>query len=128
MRLLVLALMIALLPLRSWAGDLMAMDMAAQSLAAAQAPAAPAAPPHWHPAHADGQDLHHAVAPDPDHADGHVGADCGSCAGCDICHSVALTTVLPQALAPALPALAPQSRQPRYASAEPAPGFKPPIS
>lgn len=128
MRILLLALMIALLPLRGWAGDLMAMDRATQSLSAGHAPAAPAVPPDCHQAHADGQGLHHVVLPDADQADGHAGADCGSCASCDICHSVALTAVLPQAMAPALPALAPQSSQPRYASAEPAPGFKPPIS
>lgn len=123
MRVLILALMIALLPLRSWAGDVMAMELAAQSLASDHAPAAPAALANCHQGHGDaaGHALSHA-------ADEAGSADCGTCTSCQICHSVALTAVLPQAMAPVLPALAPQSSQPRYASAEPAPGFKPPIS
>lgn len=128
MRLLVLALMIALLPLRSWAGDAMAVEVAAQALGG-PAPAGQAAMDDCHPQH--GQAAGHAMGHDAAPADTqgeHTSTDCDTCSACQICHSVALTAVLPQALAPVLPAIAPQSSQTRYASAEPAPGLKPPIS
>lgn len=127
MRVLILALMIALLPLRSWAGDVMAMELATQSLASGHAPAA-LADCHQGHGEAAGHAPSHTAAPAAGTAGEAGSADCGTCTSCQICHSVALTAVLPQAVAPVLPAMAPQSSQPRYASAEPAPGFKPPIS
>lgn len=129
MRFLVLALMIALLPLRSWAGDAMAVEAAAPALGG-PAPAGQAAMDDCHQNHgqAAGHAMGHEAAPADTTQDEHTGADCGTCTACQICHSVALTAVLPQALAPVLPAAAPRSSQPRYASAAPAPGLKPPIS
>lgn len=129
MRALFLALMITLLPLRGWVGDVMAMELVAPTLAAS-------------PAHAP---VHHAAMADCEHTgahgghadalpqvqdagEAHAGGDCASCSACQICHSVALTAVLPLLPTPVLPSATPQSRQPQYASAERAPGFKPPIS
>lgn len=128
MRLLVLALMIALLPLRSWAGDVMAVEVAAQALDG-PAPAGLAAMDNCHqdPGQAAGHAMDHGAAPAQTQGE-HTSADCGTCTSCQICHSVALTALLPHALAPVLPAAAPRSSQPRYASAAPAPGYKPPIS
>lgn len=129
MRLLVLALMIALLPLRSWAGDAMAVELVAQqALAAGHASASPAALDDCHPDHGHAADRGLGHDTSACAQDGPAGTDCDTCTSCQICHSVALAAVLPQAVAPVLPAVAPRSSQPRYASAEPAPGFKPPIS
>ena len=133
MRVFVLALMIALLPLRGWVGDVMAMEPMAPSQAA-HPHAAESAPAmtHCHEDQAEHAHHHgHAAATDAAQAasadDVHAAGDCGSCSLCQICHSVALTAVLPQLPAAVLPTAAPASSQPLYASAERALGDKPPI-
>ncbi len=123
MRAVFLALLIALLPLRGWVGDVMAMERVA--------PAAPAA----HHMHHDGAsdcehtptDMGHAMA--DAHADEPQTAaqDCSGCTACQICHSAALAPVLLHVPVPRLALLAPQARLPQDMSAERAPGFKPPI-
>ena len=127
MRSLFLALLIALLPLRGWVGDVMAMELMAPALTASAAQAA-------HPSH-------HDAAGDCEHAPTHHGhartgesigeaqaaGDCGTCTACQICHSVALAPVPHQPESPQLALAAPQSRLPQDVSAERAPGFKPPI-
>lgn len=133
MRVFVLALAILLLPLRGWLGDAMAMEMTQQQVVAAVTVVAHEA--------ASAQDAHadHAMHDMASTADGmHTGhashdpaaqPDCQStCTDCQLCHSVAMT-VWPEmpttGEAPrATPSLAPVA----FASAEPAPGFKPPIS
>lgn len=132
MRTLFLALMITLLPLRGWVGDVMAVELSRQSTAAHHA-APVSAPSVHHEAHAAGAPHHghtmaDAAAPCAD-ADEEQGlADCTGCTVCQICHSVALTPVLPE-LPPAVrPTSVPASSQPLYASAERALGDKPPIS
>lgn len=128
MRLLFVALMIALLPLRGWVGDAMAMTPASHAMPASH-------PGHTPEAHADLADCHghadmaHAEHSNPDAHDAHAASsDCGSCSACQICHSVAMTPMLPVFAADVLPASAPQSAIRELASAERAPGYKPPIS
>ncbi|RZI78125.1 MAG: DUF2946 domain-containing protein [Variovorax sp.] len=124
MRILILALAILLLPLRGWLGDAMAIDAMHTPAAAVQAMADGGRAMHdmagmSHDAHA-AHDVHGAQQADP---------DCQStCGDCQLCHSVAMT-VWPE-LADALeaPRAAPAFSTTAFASAEPAPGFKPPIS
>jgi len=124
MRVLLLALMIALLPLRGWVSDVMAMDLASQSMAAApsQVHAGMDDCPEMHAGHGQA-----AVPPAPEQADTHASGDCSHCSVCQICHSVALTPMLPLLPLPVLATVMPVSSQPLYASAERAPGDKPPI-
>jgi len=137
MRVLVLALAILLLPLRGWMGDAMAVGIAQQQVAA-QAPDAHAG--HvghvGHAGHsvddpaamvqgqgASGTAHAHGVAASPAPCDGQA-----TCSSCQLCHSVAVTVW------PAVPMLgnatfaAPTFEAIAFASAEPAPGLKPPIS
>jgi hypothetical protein len=141
-----LILMIALLPVRGWLGDAMAMQLV-------QAPAS-AAHLHQHAsdvAVADRAIAHHGDhAAHADHADhanhaDHAAHEAGlckagdadkacepslhvQCGTCQMCHSVAAS--LPEALA--LPSAVPQGtpgfHASAFVSAEPAPAFKPPIS
>ena len=128
MRLLFVALMIVLLPLRGWVGDAMAMTPEAHAMPASH-------PGHMPAAHADLADCHgqadmaHAEHGNPEAHDAHAAtSDCGSCSACQICHSVALAPMLPVFAADVQPASAPQSATRELASAERAPGYKPPIS
>lgn len=127
MRVLFLTLMIALTPLRVWVGDAMAIGSVSPSLVASQAThaGAPAAMTDC-PGH-DGS--HETAAADPGQDLLHGSDDdCASCSSCQICHTVALAALLPRATAAAAPWATPQATLTRYASAERAPGFKPPIS
>jgi hypothetical protein len=134
MRHFVLALMIVLLPLRGWVGDAMATEMATgapeQSVSSIESGAhhahsamADADPEAKNSMHADCPD--HAASPEdtPQAASG-----CHSCTACQICHSMALTPSLPQLASAAVSAAQPPAATPLFASAERAPGFKPPIS
>ncbi len=143
MRILLLALMIALLPLRGWVGDAMAVEMVASALNDAETAidfAAPHADSTRPEAESDTQTaaMTHADCPghmamvtssdspaddmQPVHA-----ADCATCAACQICHTVALTPVAWHIGTYALSAIQPQASSHHFASAERAPGFKPPI-
>ncbi len=140
MRFLLLALMIALLPLRGWVGDAMAMQMVNPALQAPGIATVSIAPRADMAGHEAEIDVHHAAMT---HADcpGHAsradvpmdslhqteGADCATCALCQICHTVALTPVSLHIAAALLPAAQPQTSSHLFASAERAPGFKPPI-
>jgi len=128
MRILFLALMIALLPLRGWVGDVMAMERLGQTPMAT--PAAAAIHDECHEAQAhQGQDAAHEDVGRPDgHGSAHAQADCSGCTVCQICHSVVLVSTPVPASSPVLSAALPPSDVRLYASAEPAPGFKPPIS
>jgi hypothetical protein len=121
MRTLLLALMIALLPIRGWLGDAMAFEMVQHSL--------PAAAAHCQ----DAMDASGAMGksdPATTH-DGNHGAgqqNCGTCGACQVCHTVALGG-MPRFDAPRTAPHAPPASYPaRFASAAPAPGLKPPIS
>jgi hypothetical protein len=140
MRLLLLALMIALLPLRGWVGDVMAMEMpAGLSFAtnniATHADTAGAGghihvnteashtPCHGHDgaaadARADKAGSQDNPGPDP----------CSHCSACQICHTVAVTAAISLAVDTALPHLLWPAGGLQFASAIPAPHLKPPIS
>ncbi|MFT4992370.1 MAG: hypothetical protein ACI9LD_001566 [Polaromonas sp.] len=108
MRFLVLALMMVLLPLRSWTGDAMATDMAlsmaAQQMhqtAAAKADADPGHPSDKghsdHAAHAAPTEVTTSTVDCLSHADcdqtrnaGQNAGHCDSCSACQACHNVAL--------------------------------------
>ena len=137
MRHIVLALMIALLPLRGWAGDVMATQMAGSALAIEKG----AARAHETGAkvsfHQEKQvinispavpDCHEQGVSHSDTTDTSTNDHCSTCAACQSCHTVALS--------PASPGLAtsfnrPQVRQviaSRFTSADAALGQKPPIT
>jgi hypothetical protein len=141
MRRIFLILMIALLPLRSWAGDIMAMEMTMQHVIAinfiAISPDNTGASGlfYAHKAASTGAECpgHTAMgfapapaAADPAYtpSDGH----CSTCGVCQICHTVALAQATVW-LAPAFiaPTLVPIGGT-RFTSALPALGLKPPIS
>ena len=124
MRHLLLALLIALLPIRGWVGDAMALAMLAPPAhsmgPAAMADAAPC-PDHAAPASAA---LHGEATPDMQ-----AGADTDhSHSSCDVCNgpAMALPTPAVPALAMAHGVLAPPAE--RFASTEPHRGINPPIS
>lgn len=140
MRFLLLALMIALLPLRGWVGDAMAMKM----IESAQRPAEDAtnlianhSSKTWANTGFEAQSevMHHAECPDhaalsaapADSPHPDDSADCATCTACQICHTLALTPMTLHIASAALPAGLPQASAHLFASAERAPGFKPPI-
>jgi hypothetical protein len=139
MRHLFLVLMIALLPLRGWVGDVMATEMAspraAQLQLATEMIAADA-----HVESNGGHFDHAAMAAGPAQAQpdcaGHGAGDasatadahCDSCTLCQACHNIALSPAAPAAL-PVLARPAPaHSPLATFASADSALGQKPPIS
>lgn len=118
-----LALMIALLPLRGWVGDAMALSLLMPT-STTQATAAP--PCHGHEevapsltmADASALASEQAAAPDGPH----------SHSACSVCHAPALT---PLALSAASPQAAPPGAAPtsvRFSSTEPRRDAKPPIA
>ncbi len=119
-----LALTIALLPLRGWLGDAMAMQQMAQALEPTQVSAAPG---DCHQALGHQDQAHHDTPANAQDA-AHTSGDCGGCTSCQICHSVALAVFTPWASMAAPGASAPQTQAKLHASVERAPGFKPPIS
>ncbi len=123
MRVLVLALAILLLPLRGWVGDAMTIE-AVTLPAAAQSTHSMAGTTHdGHGGH-DAHQGHGAPAEtsQPSH-------DCHStCGDCQLCHSVAVTLWPALATLVEAPRAAPAFATAAFASAEPAPGLKPPIS
>lgn len=137
MRTLLLALMIALLPIRGWLGDAMAIEMAQHTLPAAAVVAEEAAQAHCHEAmeagHGDhaGMDTtahhdHEDSSTNSDHGTDHQG--CGACTACQVCHTVALGGIPLIDIVHGAPQAPPAAHADRFASAEPVPGLKPPIS
>ncbi len=125
-------IMIALLPIRGWVGDVMAADMVTQRMAAAaqvpvqaQQPAPAAADSH---ADCHGNAAADSPASQPAGDSNTAAADCGNCTSCQVCHAVAMAVT--PGVDPVAPAhsAAPPLRGTHFASAEPARGFKPPIS
>jgi hypothetical protein len=125
-----LILMIALLPLRSWAGDAMALSMwatpdAPQATAPCHTAAAPMASVPMegdsHHASAAGAMAHEAT--DSGHSPQHA-----TCNACDVCNGPAMTLAAHSAspTAPVHDHVAPASE--RFASALPQRGSKPPIA
>lgn len=127
MRHLLLALLVALLPLRGWVGDAMATGMLTEQLTAAHATApnaadatgsesaahksSPAADCHGHEASAEESD-----------------SSQHNCTACNLCHSVAFAPEFSEWQPTSVPAKPPLSGSRSYASADIAAGLKPPIS
>ena len=126
MRLFVILLLVALTAVRSWAGDVMAIQMATPTpVAVAAAPAA----------HEDcaGAHAHHAAASNHDTATQAVATSntqdhCVNCATCQACFTVALVAPAIFGSQPAPSHAIPQTPVARYTSAVLALGQKPPIS
>ena len=130
MRHLLLVLMIALLPVRGWAVDMMALSMATRQLNAIENVTAEAINPR-----ATGQFESEKQAGMP--ADcpmqvqttGDAGtAGCHSCNTCQLCMAVVTGYPMTPVAATSLPQATPVIDSISFSSAERAPGFKPPIS
>ena len=121
MRRWLLLFLVLLLPLRGWVGDVMAGQMLQQhALIQAHEVVDAQAPPGEHDCDHHRTDA--AQAQDPQWPAG----DCPTCAACQVCSSVALSTPsMTLALARCRHA-APEATQPACTSAEPALAFKPP--
>lgn len=117
-----LLVLLLLLPARGWAGDVMAVRMAASvaDMAMHQIGASATASDECHEHHGG----HHANAASEAQAQADA---CTTCQVCQVCHAPMLTTALP-GLPPGLPAVLPQTAEQQHTSAERTPGFKPPIS
>ncbi len=140
MRVFLIALMIALLPLRGWVGDAMAAELLATALAQTQvAPEMIANHAHESRAEAGFHSEISMKTPSLSHADcaGHdTAAQATSdrvphgktCTLCQTCNSVALAAPAPMPAAMSLPQALPPAVPPRFASADRALSLKPPIS
>lgn len=126
-----LLIMIALLPIRGWVGDVMAADMVTQQIAAVQqvpTQAQPAPPADSADPHADCHGKAAATSPALPAAGDAAATDCGNCTSCQVCHTVAMAATSGAGPLSPVPHAAPPVRGTHFASAEPARGFKPPIS
>lgn len=130
MRHLVFALLIALLPLRGWVGDAMAL---AQPIAHASGAvvlmdhhtAVGDAPHNAAAAHDTTQE--HAVSGCGNHATADADAH-STCSACDVCNGPALVWTPAVAATPTWPHSRVALASARFTSCEPQPGIKPPIS
>lgn len=125
MRHLLLALLIAVLPVRGWVGHAMAVDMASQHAVLAQAVAAGAltAMPEDCPMHAQMAD----TAAEPAQASP-AGMLCQGCDTCQLCLAMASFTGSAVQADSWLPHAAPAEGGSRFNSADQPSGIKPPIS
>lgn len=119
MRLFVILLLVALTAVRSWAGDVMAINMAMPT----------------HPVIATQTAAHedcpgsHTAAVTPNHSTDTAAADhCAQCASCQACFTVALVTPIFMADAQPPRHTTPHAFVRAFTSAVPALGQKPPIS
>lgn len=132
MRRLLLALLIALLPLRGWVADAMALPAPTASalVSIAEDHHLTLGKGHFEPETA-AVAVFHAGCHDQTLAAAADDADAGTAAGCStctLCHSAVIAPLLaPRLPIGQLPAARPAPAA-RFASAAPAPGFKPPIS
>jgi hypothetical protein len=131
MRFLLLALMIALLPVRGWMGNAMAVDMASQAVANAQKTATSAASPGADTSMpADCPMLaqlsaNDAVSADTPQADG---GRCNACDTCELCLALATTTWFYAAPAAFARHAEPLAIGHGFSSADRFSSLKPPIS
>lgn len=138
MRHLLFALMIALLPVRGWVGNAMAVDMAAQQITVAQGEALKpkplmhqnASPPALASMPADCPMLSQAVS-DPGTdipQDTATGTPCNDCNSCQLCLALASFSWAAPPDGSFAPHSAPLNRGTRFRSADSAFSLKPPIS
>lgn len=122
--------MIALLPLRAWVGEAMAGEMTSRHVAVAAAtPAVQAATPGAHDCMGHGQATPLSTeAPVDTTAALTLDGDCPTCASCQACSAVALAFAEATPGATPFGSALPATRELRFASAEPMPAVKPPIS
>ena len=137
MRYFVLAIMIFLLPLRGWAGDVMATQMAGSALAIEKGASRAHETGAKASFHQEKQainispvvpDCHEQVVSHSDTANAPTNDHCNTCAACQSCHTVALSHTSPEI---ATSFNRPQVRQviaSRFTSADAALGQKPPIT
>ena len=145
MRFVLLALMIALLPLRAWLGDSMAMQGSPQPKNAIKIVAGTANPTRAGTTISLNSDMSpmpcHEAASDKSHPSGNsvvstsanagdlsAHGDCGDCSLCQVCHSVALTSVINALPLLAVPTQSVLGNHTLFASVPRAPHIKPPIS
>ena len=129
MRVLIIVLLLALTPLRAWAADSMAVQMATQGLGPsdAQASAVRAAEPV---VHCSGMAEHHAeTSPEAEEENkSFEGGPCHNCAACQMCATVALIAPPTAGVAGLQVHRLPWASVPSFSSAVLAPSQKPPIS
>ena len=130
MRHLLLALLIALLPVRGWVGNVMAFEMASQQVAMAHVSSVDAATnpdlamPADCPMHAQAvSDL----AADTDQT-AEAGLHCNGCDTCQLCLALASLTWTHVAADPHVPDAAPLASASRFSDADSVASLKPPIS
>ena len=144
-RYLIVALIVVLLPLRSWAGDVMATQMASSAVATVIAIEKGAANAHKTGAKTyfdhRTQAVHTAIATPDCHENGlttqaaegvsekasNAAGHCSTCIACQVCHTVALMSTLPAVTIPFAPPQLRQSSSAIFTSADAALGQKPPI-
>jgi hypothetical protein len=139
MRVLIVTLMIALLPMRAWLGDAMAMQMVAghtnttESVATspyetrAEVDFSVNSEAQQLPCHeADAGTHHGAKALSSTGADDH--SDCSQCSACQVCHGVAIFLATDPLAMLAQPSLLMHSAPAFFTSVPRAPHLKPPIS
>jgi len=120
MRTIVLVLLVALLPLRMWAAEGMAMHMAQAEMATALGGMSASTMPEDCPMMAK-------AAGDPSSQDEQASSDHANCLTCQLCAALATDSM---ATSPrhAHPMAPPRLAGHRFASADPLPELKPPIS
>ena len=125
MRHLLLALMIALLPVRGWVGNAMAVDMAAQQVAMAQSMAlnTEAPMPADCPMHAQAAADEAGTSQDTA-----AGPHCNGCDSCELCLALASFTWTQPPTATFTPYAEPLASGTRFSSADSVSSLKPPIS
>ena len=129
MRVLIIVLLLVLTPLRGWAADSMAVQMATQGMGskseAHEIPANAADPA----IHCAGMADHHtnAAATDDEGAK-QGGAPCNNCAACQVCATLALIAPPLVNVTSSQAHRLPWAAVPSFSDAELAPGQKPPIS
>ena len=130
MRLLFVALMIALLPIRAWVGDAMAVDMAVQQVLMTQSSASTGpASAHMSAMPEDcamSAQTNHGKSVEGDKA-GETASSC-NCSSCELCAALASFTLPTLATAAFTPYAESPSRGTRFSSAERVFNLKPPIS
>lgn len=117
---LLLAVMVVLLPLRGWAGTTMAVGMAVQQVAAAQAGPMADMP--------DDCPMRLGASGIPTNAPGDTSPPCSGCDTCELCLAIASFTTPQFHATPNSASTAPAAVPHGFISADHASGLKPPIS
>ena len=117
LHLLFVSLLVVLLPLRSWAGNIMAVDMAATAVIQVEMA---------HVSNQTAMPVDCAMQAQPSADDGVI--PCGSCDTCELCLAVANLTYATWAASPFMRHTSPLAISAIFSSASSASSLKPPIS